>query len=117
MEVAVTAFFIATEDDDGIGTGGEIVEEFLGFGEMVRSLAEIAAEEGGRPGWGVGVSHTICDGLCWSLECAVAAAGCVRGIQCRRGEELMPYSSGVTGSVCSLRSGASFSFRRINQDS
>jgi hypothetical protein len=32
VEVAVTALFVAAEDDDGIGAGGDVVEEFLGAG-------------------------------------------------------------------------------------
>jgi hypothetical protein len=43
MEVAVTALFVATEDDYGIGAGGDFMEEFLCAGEMVRSGAKVAA--------------------------------------------------------------------------
>jgi hypothetical protein len=49
VEVSVTALFVAAEDDYGSGAGGDVVEEFLGLGEMVRSGAEIAAEERGGP--------------------------------------------------------------------
>jgi hypothetical protein len=49
MEVTVTAMFVAAEDDYGGGAGGDVVEEFLGLGEMVRAGAEIAAEERARP--------------------------------------------------------------------
>ena len=45
MEVAVAALFVATEDDYGVGAGGDVVEEFLSAGEMVGAGAEIAAEE------------------------------------------------------------------------
>jgi hypothetical protein len=49
VEVAVTALLVATEDDDGGGAGGDVVEEFLGLGEMVGAGVEIAAEERCRP--------------------------------------------------------------------
>jgi hypothetical protein len=49
VEVTVAALFIAAEDDDGGGAGGDVVEEFLGVGEMVGAGAEIAAEERCRP--------------------------------------------------------------------
>jgi hypothetical protein len=47
MEVAVAALFVAAEDDYGVGAGRDVVEEFLGAGEMVGSCAEVAAKEGG----------------------------------------------------------------------
>ena len=47
VEVAVAALFVAAEDDDGCGAGGDVVEEILGAGEVVRSCAEVAAEQGG----------------------------------------------------------------------
>ena len=49
MEVAVTAFFVAAEDDYGSVAGGQVVEEVLGMGKMLRSRAEVAAEQRGRP--------------------------------------------------------------------
>jgi hypothetical protein len=39
VEVAVAALFVATEDDDRNGTGGEVVKKFLRAGEMLRSCA------------------------------------------------------------------------------
>jgi hypothetical protein len=39
MEVAVAALFVATEDDYGVGAGGDVVKEFLSAGEMVCSCA------------------------------------------------------------------------------
>jgi hypothetical protein len=50
MEVAVTASLIATEDDYRVGSGGDVVKEFLGLGEVVCAGAEIAAEKCRRPG-------------------------------------------------------------------
>jgi hypothetical protein len=45
---------VAAEDDDGfvfrLGAGVDVVEKVLGAGEMVGAGAEVAAEEGGRPG-------------------------------------------------------------------
>ena len=49
VEVAVSAMFIAAEDDCGFGAGGEIVKEVVGAGEIVGSCAEVAAKQGGRP--------------------------------------------------------------------
>jgi len=47
MEVAVTAFFIAPEDYYRSGAGGDVVEEFLGAGEMVGPCAQVAPEQRG----------------------------------------------------------------------
>ncbi len=59
VKVAVAALFVAAEDDCGFGARGFFVEEILGAGEMLRSGAEVTAEEGGRPGWGVRLRHTL----------------------------------------------------------
>ena len=55
----MAALFVATEDDDWFGAGVDVVEEVLGAGEVVGSSAEIAAEEGGGPGWGVCWRHDV----------------------------------------------------------
>jgi hypothetical protein len=47
VEVAVVALLVATEDDYGVGAGGDFVEELLCAGEMVGAGVEIAAEERG----------------------------------------------------------------------
>jgi hypothetical protein len=39
MEVAVAALFVATEDDYGVGAGGDVVKELLSAGEVVCSCA------------------------------------------------------------------------------
>ena len=39
VEVTVTALFVTAEDDYGGGARGNVVEEFLGLGEMVGSGA------------------------------------------------------------------------------
>ena len=47
VEVAVAALVVAPEDDYRVGAGRDVVEEFLGAGEMVGAGAEVAAEQGG----------------------------------------------------------------------
>jgi hypothetical protein len=63
VEVAVTALFVAAEDDDGGRAGREIMKQSLGAGEMVGAGAEVAAEEGGGPGgcvgWGAWLGHGV----------------------------------------------------------
>ena len=49
----MTALFVATEDDDGVGAGGDVVKEFLGLGNLVCAGAEITSEERRRPALGV----------------------------------------------------------------
>jgi hypothetical protein len=47
VEVAVAAVVVAAEDDCGVAAGGDFVEEIVGTREVLRSGAEVAAEERG----------------------------------------------------------------------
>ena len=49
VEVSVAALFIVAKDDRRLGTGGCVVEELVGAGELVRPFAKVAAEHAGGP--------------------------------------------------------------------
>ena len=59
----MAASLVAAEDDYGVGARRDVMEEFLGAGEVVGPGTEVAAEEGGRPGLGACLEH---DGASWS---------------------------------------------------
>jgi hypothetical protein len=46
MEVAVAAFVIAAEEEDGLVRGGHIVEEIVDAGEFAGAMAKFAAQHG-----------------------------------------------------------------------
>ena len=54
VEVSVAALFVLAEEDGGVGAGGDVVEELVKACVRLGSGAEVSAEEGGRPGFGVG---------------------------------------------------------------
>ena len=54
MEVSVAGLVVVAEEDGGVETGRDFVEQILGAGEVVGSRAKVSAEEGGGPGFCAG---------------------------------------------------------------
>jgi hypothetical protein len=55
MEVTVAAAVVVAEEDDGVGAGGDVVEELVLASVGDGSRTEVSTEESGRPcfcaGW------------------------------------------------------------------
>jgi hypothetical protein len=59
VEVSVAGLVVVAEEDGGVETGRDFVEQILGAGEVVGSRAKVSAEEGGGPGFYTGLGGSV----------------------------------------------------------